>query len=183
MPWKSVFENGKWKVKSIQDGSVKGSHPTKQRADAQVRALYAKAPDKGMRHGGAVRKNNLPATSPTRPSSLGQASSSSTVGMGHGGKVTAYKKGQPMAGGMGMRGGGSMKKMAGYKHGGETGMAYESQGPNHEGTLPQTTPPTTKLQANVIGKGGAVLPGKRYGGKVKKNGRIRTWRGSCPRTE
>lgn len=207
MPWKSQFQNGKWKVVSLTNGSVKGTHPTKAKADAQVRALYANTPE-GKRGGGMVYKNNLPATSPTRPSTLGQASTSSQAGLRHGGSVPkgmppAGKPGQPMNAGMPvakkvkpmeMRHGGPMP-MKGYKggqglnpanpganpltktaigkqgavapgmrHGGMPGMAYPSQGPNHEGQLPAVTPPTTKLQQNVTGKGGAVLPGMRKGG-------------------
>jgi len=61
MPWKSHFENGKWKVKAIQSGRVMGTHPSKSKADAQVRALYANIPEgkRGGRHGLPPQDTNM----------------------------------------------------------------------------------------------------------------------------
>lgn len=172
MPWKSSFENGKWKVKSLVDGSVKGTHSTKSKADAQVRALYANSPEgkrgggmvypPGYKHGGIVDKNNLPATAPTRPSTLGQASSASSAGVRHGGALpkgmpTAGKPGQPYAGGMPRA---VNVTPIDKRYGGAMPMKNYAGGKG----LNQVNPDTTKLSKTAIGKQGAVAPGMRHGG-------------------
>lgn len=53
MPWKAVKRGSKWVVIKETTGKVVGTHSSKQKANAQVRALYAneKKPGKKKRYG------------------------------------------------------------------------------------------------------------------------------------
>jgi len=45
MPWKVVKRGNKWQVVNSETGDVKGTHPSRRRAAAQMRALYVNVPE------------------------------------------------------------------------------------------------------------------------------------------
>lgn len=45
MPYAIKKQRGKWVVVNKENGHVKGEHPTREKALAQLRALYANVPD------------------------------------------------------------------------------------------------------------------------------------------
>lgn len=47
MPWKVMKKGEKFAVVGKEDGKIAGTHDTRQKAEAQVRALYAKEDKKG----------------------------------------------------------------------------------------------------------------------------------------
>ena len=45
MPWIISKEGSKWLVKNKETGRVAGTHPSKENATKQLRALYANVPE------------------------------------------------------------------------------------------------------------------------------------------
>jgi len=56
MPWKVAKRGSKWIVISETSGRVMGEHPSREKALAQVRALYAKVPESRKKGGGRKKK-------------------------------------------------------------------------------------------------------------------------------